>query len=288
MMQIDPSEMSAFKEMFRQNSQHITSSLAEISMNNDGYGKIEKYVKILYSILTPFFSNEIPFINFFEFVQELIKVTAEEYEYKKKYLRELTRMLLYTLVDVDEKQGTNCQVGKLINRCLLNILETSDPRHLLEILYLLGKQHLELNVSVKLVHIIIKCIAKLAKYTYFSLDLKNNITYIYEQNSLIFDKFKISEDSPFIRTFKNLYFDLFKTYPEAIVIFKSSLSNRTHPTIVKLYEEYIELTNAVPEALVEQPMEKRNVNASLNSIRSITTGGINKLSTIKKRPEENA
>lgn len=61
----------------------------------------------------------------FEFIKEMLKVTAEPYEFKKKYLRELTRMLLYMLVDLDDRppNGNSCQeMTKLINRCVLNIL----------------------------------------------------------------------------------------------------------------------------------------------------------------------
>ena len=44
-------------------------------------------MKILYSILTPFFTGELAFINVFEFIKELVKVTGEPYESKKMYLR---------------------------------------------------------------------------------------------------------------------------------------------------------------------------------------------------------
>ena len=55
----------------------------------------------------------------------MLKVTAEPYEFKRRHLRELTRMLLYMLVDLDDRppNGNSCQeMTKLINRCVLNIL----------------------------------------------------------------------------------------------------------------------------------------------------------------------
>lgn len=57
MTQIDPSEVSYFKEMFMQNSQYLLARLSELSSTLDGYTRVEKYVKILYSILTPFFTG---------------------------------------------------------------------------------------------------------------------------------------------------------------------------------------------------------------------------------------
>ena len=73
--------------MFSQNSQYLLTKLGEISATLDSYRKVEKYVKIFYSILTPFFSGEIPFINVFEFIKEMVKMTAEPYQFKKTYLR---------------------------------------------------------------------------------------------------------------------------------------------------------------------------------------------------------
>ena len=104
-----------------------------------------------------------------------MKVTAEPYPYKKIYLSELTRLLLYYLIDLDEKppRGHSCQeMTKNINKCVLNILETSDSRHIIEILFLLGKRHLELGISTKLIHIIFKCISKAFKYTQFSHNMR--------------------------------------------------------------------------------------------------------------------
>ena len=91
-------------------------------------------------------------------------------------------MLLYMLVDLSERSpnGNSCQeMTKQVNRCILNILENSNSRHLLEILFMLAKRHIELNFSAKLVHIIIKCIAKTVRYTDFTVDLRDNIAYIY-------------------------------------------------------------------------------------------------------------
>ena len=57
MIQIEASEMTELKEMFHQNSQYLQSKLSEINMTLEGSARVEKYVKILYTILTPFFSG---------------------------------------------------------------------------------------------------------------------------------------------------------------------------------------------------------------------------------------
>ena len=176
-----------------QNSQLLVTKLSEISSTLDGYSRVQQFVKILYSILPSFFSGEISYINVFEFIKELIKITGESYQYKSKYLRELTRMLLYMLVDMDERPPSDgCQdLSKQVNKCILNILETSDSRHLLEILFLLGKQHLELNRSLKLQQIIFKCILKTIKYIDFTHNPKENSRYILEQLNSIFNQFNL-------------------------------------------------------------------------------------------------
>jgi len=83
----------------------------------------------------------------------------------------------------------------------------------MEILYLLAKRHLELNISTKMVQIIIKCIGKTVRYNDFASDVHENVRYIFEQNNQIFQQFNISPDSPYMRTLKVTYSELLKLYP---------------------------------------------------------------------------
>jgi tetratricopeptide (TPR) repeat protein len=218
----------------------------------------------------------------------MVKVTAEPYECKKTYLRELTRMLLYMLVDLDETplngQGAK-EMSKQVNRCVLNILETSNARHVMEILFLLGKRHLQLNLNVKLVHIIIKCIDKTIKYTDFSNHLAENIHYILRQNEDIFEEFGITPDSVYFRTFKGLYYDLFKIYPLAQDIFEEARQNKPqHPTTVHIYNDYLVSLTQEPEPLAEQ--SKEAYNTGLSAVRSLGPISVSKLVSIKKARQE--
>ena len=71
---------------------------------------------------------------------------------------------------------------------------------------MMAKQQIELNASNKLIHIVLKCIVKAIKYTQFNQNIKENISYIYEESYSIFSQFNLTFESPYIRTMKNLYF----------------------------------------------------------------------------------
>ena len=135
----------------------------------------------------------------------------------KTYLRKLTRMLLYMLVDLDEKppSGSSCQgmMIKQVNRCVLNVLKNSHSAHMLEILYGIVKEHLKLDVSVKLVQVTIRCITIMLRYNNFNQDSEGkNIDYIMQQNNLIFHSFNLTLDSPFLHAFKLMFSQIFKMY----------------------------------------------------------------------------
>jgi hypothetical protein len=90
-------------------------------------------------------------------------------------------MLLYLLVDLDEKppNGTKCEeIMKIVNKCILTLIETSESRHILEVLFLLARRHLELSISNKIVHLTIKCMIKAVKTSDFSQNLAENITFV--------------------------------------------------------------------------------------------------------------
>lgn len=77
----------------------------------EAQNKVGRYVKILYTVIPSFYRGEIQFINIFSFLKELQRVLSEPYHTKKAYLRELTRMLIYFLVDLDEHppNGIKCE-----------------------------------------------------------------------------------------------------------------------------------------------------------------------------------
>lgn len=60
-------------------------------------------MKILYSIVVPFMKKEIPIINVFTYLREFVKLfNSQEGTRFSHCLKDLTRMLLYFLIDLDE------------------------------------------------------------------------------------------------------------------------------------------------------------------------------------------
>ena len=80
---------------------------------------------------------------------------------------------------------------------------------------MMAKHQFDLNVSSKIIHIILKCIVKTMKYTQFSQNLKENISFMIDSSYNLFSQFNITFESPYIRTFKSLYFELLRLYPAA-------------------------------------------------------------------------
>jgi hypothetical protein len=78
MLSIESSEVYAIYEMFQKNSEHCLAKLAELA-KLEGSARVEQYVKMLYSIIRPFFHGEIQIINMFCFLRELQKVLTEPY-----------------------------------------------------------------------------------------------------------------------------------------------------------------------------------------------------------------
>lgn len=74
MLSIDSAEINMILDMFTQNSQNMLNSLMDMTCGMDLPAKVEKYVKILYSITAPFFRGEIQIINMFTFMKELNKI----------------------------------------------------------------------------------------------------------------------------------------------------------------------------------------------------------------------
>ncbi len=74
MLSIDSAEINMILDMFTQNSQNMLNSLIDMTCGMDLPAKVEKYVKILYSITAPFFRGEIQIINMFTFMKELNKI----------------------------------------------------------------------------------------------------------------------------------------------------------------------------------------------------------------------
>jgi hypothetical protein len=54
MLSIESSEVYAIYEMFQKNSEHCLAKLAEFA-KLEGSARVEQYVKMLYSIIRPFF-----------------------------------------------------------------------------------------------------------------------------------------------------------------------------------------------------------------------------------------
>lgn len=66
--------------------------------------------------------------------------------------------------------------------------------------------------------------------------MAENIKYIFEEVNNIFIAFDIKPDSGFIKTFKNLYFELYKHYPISIQLIYDQIKHQSvHISIQMIY-----------------------------------------------------
>jgi hypothetical protein len=203
---------------------------------------IDTHMKIIYSVVVPFMKKEIPIINVFTYFRELARLFNGSEGLKYSHcLKDLTRMLMYFLIDLDENSIENKdEITKTVNKIILYILEKSESRHMLEVLVILLQYQLKLNSNSnsKIQHLIYKCIGKVVKFQKFEGKWRENIPYIIGETNSIFNLYDIKVDHPLIRTIKAIwkndiiinssYFNFIEDY------FKTQEIN---PTLAQLFNE---------------------------------------------------
>lgn len=111
---------------------------------------------------------------------------------------------------------------------------------MLEVLFLLAKRQLELNITPKVVQLIIKCVGKTVRNNSFHLNAADNINYILQENNNIFHTFDLKSDSAVIKSFKIVFSELFKLYPISVELAKQLPNSTTvHPNLKALIEEHL-------------------------------------------------
>jgi hypothetical protein len=139
-------------------------------------------MKIIYSIVVPFMKKEIPVINVFTYFRELARLFNFSEGLKYSHcLKDLTRMLMYFLIDLDDNSIDNKdEITKTVNKIILFILEKSESRHMLEVLVILIDYQLKLNINInsKIQHLIYKCIGKVSKFPRFQERWQDSLLYI--------------------------------------------------------------------------------------------------------------
>jgi hypothetical protein len=84
------------------------------------------------------------------------------------------RVLAFFLIDLDElKLENHAEMLKTINKLLLILLEISEPKLILEVLFVLMKQELKNNGNTKLTLLLPKCIGKVIKNPIFKTQNEN-------------------------------------------------------------------------------------------------------------------
>lgn len=104
---------------------------------------MDTHLKIMYSIFVPFLKGEIPCINVYTYIKDLNKILnaasinpalVEQQVKIAPYLLQITRSLLYLLIDLDQngaKIENYKELLKLVNKNILNLLEFSEAKHIL-------------------------------------------------------------------------------------------------------------------------------------------------------------
>lgn len=121
------------------------------------------------------------------------------------------RTLAYFLIDLDETKLENySEMLKTINKLLLILLEISDTKHILEVLFIIMKQELRRNGNIKLLLLLPKCMGKVVKNPIFTSQYlrqphnHDTLMYIITELASLISTFDIGEDTSIMRTIKNL------------------------------------------------------------------------------------
>lgn len=131
------------------------------------------HLKIMHSIIMPYLQRELPFINVYNYFKYL-QVIIVDVNFAP-VLSNLVSTLAFFLVDLDEiKLENNGEMLKTINKLLLIMLETSEPRHILEVLFIMMKKQFKLQDHHKLTLLLPKCVLKVIKNPSFKMQVDRN------------------------------------------------------------------------------------------------------------------
>lgn len=166
-------------------------------------------MKIIYSVVVPFMKKEIAVINAFTYFRELSRLFFNTEAPPPRYshcLKDLTRLLMYFLIDLDENAIDNkAEITKTVNKIILYLLEKSDKRHMLEVLFILLQYQLRHNCNTKIQHLIYKCIGKVSNYLKLKETWPENLLYIATETDALFHNYDLRQDHPLIRTIRLIW-----------------------------------------------------------------------------------
>lgn len=101
----------------------------------------------------------------YSYLKELTRLICNEPQLKISHcLKDLFRMLVYFLIDLDDNNIENkSEISKTVNKIILSLLEIAETRHMVEILFMLLRGEMERDSSVKLQHLLVKCMGKITQ-----------------------------------------------------------------------------------------------------------------------------
>lgn len=115
---------------------------------------------------------------------------------------------MFFLIDLDENPIENKEtIMKNINKIILQILEYSENRHMLEVLVLLLKSQLRLGAtySGKIQSLIYKCMGKVIKTPKFADKWPEKLMFVLEETNFMINKYEIKIDSPLAKSIKTMW-----------------------------------------------------------------------------------
>ena len=206
---------------------------------------METHLKIMHSIIVPYLQRELPFINVYNYFKYLQKCITNFN--CVPFLLKLIQTLAYFLVDLDDmKLENNGEMLKTINKLMLILLESSDAKHIVEVLLLLMRDQFKSKDGSKLNLLLPKCISKVIKNPSFKLQAERTaeayqlLAFVVKEMADIIATFEISLETSVMKTIKNLLAEILVMFPSSVQYYQEMLRSNTirlHPNAEYIFRE---------------------------------------------------
>lgn len=294
MVAVTAEERRLYLNIFQKtSSDEMIKKINEIAAQVEPSAVAETHLKIIYSVVVPFMKREICTINMFTYIKELgrfmhateglAKVAAVgERSRFALHLKDLTRVLIYFLIDLDENSIDNKeQITRVVNRVILLLLEHNDSRHLLEILFLLLRTQMALNLSTKILHLLMKCIGKVCNNSSFKLREEDNLAFVLAQTNALLAENSVPLDHTIVKSIRNVINDLASNHPLFQSVVDAFLQRQPmYSTLTTIYVEIPPVQNENIEA--EKDSKDSREGKEMSAIKGMGAAAISKLASIKK------
>ena len=117
-------------------------------------------------------------------------------------LRDLFRILVYFLIDLDDHNIENKgEITKGVNKLILILLENTETRYMVEVLFIILRNEIKIARNVKLQNLVVKCTSRIVTHPKFH---KVHTGFILSEVNKIIIEFNVTTEHPLTKSLKAL------------------------------------------------------------------------------------